>query len=85
MTTGITTELLPLTARPAWKALEAHYKNVAGLHLRALFGDDATRGERLTAEEPVGRRHVLVNGTPIRRDEVQLDSSVRPGMRPELG
>jgi len=42
-------------------------------------------GERLTAEEPVGLRHVLVNGTPIRRDEVQLHSSVRPGMRPELG
>jgi N-acyl-D-amino-acid deacylase len=42
-------------------------------------------GERLTAEEPVGLRHVLVNGTPIRRDEVQLDSSVRPGMRPQLG
>jgi N-acyl-D-aspartate/D-glutamate deacylase len=42
-------------------------------------------GERLTAEEPVGLRHVLVNGTPIRRDEVQLDTSVRPGMRPELG
>ncbi|HLM17979.1 MAG TPA: hypothetical protein VK549_09180, partial [Acidimicrobiia bacterium] len=42
-------------------------------------------GERLTAEEPVGLRHVLVNGTPIRRDEVQLDSSVRPGTRPELG
>jgi N-acyl-D-amino-acid deacylase len=41
-------------------------------------------GERLTAEEPVGLRHVLVNGTPIRRDEVQLDTSVRPGMRPEL-
>jgi N-acyl-D-aspartate/D-glutamate deacylase len=42
-------------------------------------------GERLTAEEPVGLRHVVVNGTPIRRDEVQLDASVRPGMRPELG
>jgi N-acyl-D-aspartate/D-glutamate deacylase len=42
-------------------------------------------GERLTAEEPVGLRHVLVNGTPIRRDEVQLDASVRPGMRPALG
>jgi len=41
-------------------------------------------GERLTAEEPVGLRHVLVNGTPIRRDEVQLDPSIRPGMRPEL-
>ena len=40
-------------------------------------------GERLTAEEPVGIRHVLVNGTPIRRDEVQLDTTQRPGMRPE--
>ena len=29
-------------------------------------------GERLTAEEPVGLRHVLVNGTPIRCDGVQL-------------
>jgi glucose-6-phosphate isomerase len=50
MTTGITTEPLPLTARPAWKALEAHYKNIRGTHLRALFADDPTRGERLTAE-----------------------------------
>jgi glucose-6-phosphate isomerase len=50
MTTGITAELLPLASRPAWKALEAHYKKVRGLHLRALFADDATRGERLNAE-----------------------------------
>jgi N-acyl-D-aspartate/D-glutamate deacylase len=42
-------------------------------------------GERLTAEDPVGLRHVLVNGTSIRRDEVQLDASVRPGVRPQLG
>jgi N-acyl-D-aspartate/D-glutamate deacylase len=41
--------------------------------------------ERLTAEEPTGVRHVLVNGTPIREDEEQLDvSGRRPGMRPEL-
>src|SRR4029450_9585138 len=52
MTTAITTELSPLTARPAWKALEAHYQNIRGRHLRALFADDATRGERLTAEGP---------------------------------
>ena len=40
--------------------------------------------ERLTAEEPTGVRHVLVNGTPIRADEQQLDLSTRrPGMRPE--
>jgi len=40
-------------------------------------------GERLTAEEPTGVRHVLVNGTPIRADGVQLDVSARrPGTRP---
>jgi N-acyl-D-aspartate/D-glutamate deacylase len=42
--------------------------------------------ERLTAEEPTGVRHVLVNGTPIRIDESQLDATgVRPGTRPEIG
>jgi N-acyl-D-amino-acid deacylase len=41
--------------------------------------------ERLTAEEPTGVRHVLVNGTPIRVDGVQCDASqLRPGMRPVI-
>jgi N-acyl-D-aspartate/D-glutamate deacylase len=41
--------------------------------------------ERLTAEEPTGVRHVLVNGTPIRADGEQLDlSDRRPGVRPEI-
>jgi N-acyl-D-aspartate/D-glutamate deacylase len=42
--------------------------------------------ERLTAEEPTGVRHVLVNGTPIRSDgHPQLDAlERRPGMRPEI-
>src|SRR6266571_2973686 len=48
--TKMMTEMLPLTARPAWKALQAHYEKIRGLHLRTLFADDATRGERLTAE-----------------------------------
>src|SRR5262245_33512071 len=48
--TAITTELLPLTARPAWKALAAHCEDIRGLHLRTLFADDENRGERLTAE-----------------------------------
>ncbi len=40
--------------------------------------------ERLTAEEPVGVRHMLVNGTPIRVDGTQADvQDVRPGTRPE--
>ena len=42
-------------------------------------------GERLTAEEPTGVRHVLVNGALIRRDEAQLDLlGQRPGTQPEI-
>jgi len=39
-----------LTARPAWKALEAHHQQVRGLHLRKLFAQDQGRGARMTAE-----------------------------------
>jgi glucose-6-phosphate isomerase len=46
MTAGIA----PLTARPAWKGLEAHYEKVRDIHLRTLFEHDPKRGERLTAE-----------------------------------
>jgi N-acyl-D-aspartate/D-glutamate deacylase len=42
--------------------------------------------ERLTADQPRGVRHVLVNGAPIRVDERSLVGSLerRPGARPEL-
>jgi glucose-6-phosphate isomerase len=40
----------PVTGRPAWKALQAHYAAMHGVHLRRLFADDPGRGERLTAE-----------------------------------
>jgi glucose-6-phosphate isomerase len=40
----------PLTARPAWKGLETHHRQVRDLHLRKLFADDSKRGERLTVE-----------------------------------
>jgi glucose-6-phosphate isomerase len=40
----------PLTQRPAWQALQAHYQQVGPLHLRKLFADDPRRGERFTAE-----------------------------------
>ncbi len=43
-------EPAPLRRRPAWKALEAHFQKVKGLHLRQLFAEDPGRGERLTAE-----------------------------------
>jgi glucose-6-phosphate isomerase len=40
----------PLRERPAWKALETHFQEVRGLHLRDLFASDPGRGERLVAE-----------------------------------
>jgi len=46
----MTAQIAPLTDRQAWKALEAHHKNIRELHLRKLFADDPKRGERLTAE-----------------------------------
>ena len=39
-----------LRDRLAWKALEQHHAEIAGLHLRELFAGDASRGERLTVE-----------------------------------
>ena len=53
---------------------------------RARVRDFPADAERLTAEEPTGMRHVLVNGTPIRLDGEQLDlTGRRPGVRPALG
>jgi glucose-6-phosphate isomerase len=39
-----------LTTLAAWKALEAHHKQIEGTHLRELFAQDSGRGERLTLE-----------------------------------
>ena len=44
------TKLAPLGERPAWKALQAHFQQVQGKHLRELFESDPARGERFTAE-----------------------------------
>jgi glucose-6-phosphate isomerase len=43
-------QIASLTECKAWKALEAHHKNIRELHLRKLFADDPKRGERMTAE-----------------------------------
>jgi glucose-6-phosphate isomerase len=39
-----------LTERPAWKALEAHHRQIRDVHLRRLFADDPQRGNRLVLE-----------------------------------
>jgi glucose-6-phosphate isomerase len=42
--------LKSLTRRPAWKALGTHHKTIREAHLRQLFAEDPTRGERFTTE-----------------------------------
>jgi glucose-6-phosphate isomerase len=44
---GRTTSLRRL---PEWRALEAHHRELAAHHLRALFAEDPRRGERLSLE-----------------------------------
>ena len=44
------TAIAPLTTRPAWTALEAHYAKIHDVHLRTLFTEDPTRGDRLAVE-----------------------------------
>jgi glucose-6-phosphate isomerase len=44
------TKTVPLAERAAWKALQAHAEQIHGRHLRELFAEDASRGERLTVE-----------------------------------
>jgi glucose-6-phosphate isomerase len=39
-----------LADQPAWKALEAHHRNISAVHLRDLFAQDPKRGERLALE-----------------------------------
>lgn len=46
----MTGPITPLTTRPVWKALEAHYAAFRALHLRTLFVDNPTRMGRMTAE-----------------------------------
>jgi glucose-6-phosphate isomerase len=40
----------PMTAMKAWKALRAHAKEIAGVHMRDLFAADATRGEKFAID-----------------------------------
>src|SRR5260370_14725154 len=41
---------MALSERPGWKALQAHYQQIQGKHLKQLFADDPARCERFTVE-----------------------------------
>ncbi|MGE0681027.1 MAG: glucose-6-phosphate isomerase [Candidatus Binatia bacterium] len=46
----MTTDIQSLSTGATWKNLETHYQKVQALHLRQLFADDPTRGERMATE-----------------------------------
>ncbi len=46
----MTTSIQSLSSCTAWKNLQSHHQKVRDLHLRKLFADDPTRGERMTIE-----------------------------------
>jgi glucose-6-phosphate isomerase len=46
----MSTDIPALGQRPAWHALAAHYEQLRHVHLRQLFADDSSRGERFVAE-----------------------------------
>ena len=46
----MTTPIARLTERQAWQRLEARHKKIGKLHLRKLFADHPTRGERMTVD-----------------------------------
>ena len=46
----MTTKLAPLGERPAWKALQSHYEQIRDGHLKELFAEDSSRGDRFTVE-----------------------------------
>ncbi len=44
------TTVTPLNKLPAWTALARHHAEIRDLHLRALFAEDPSRSERMSAE-----------------------------------
>jgi len=46
----MTNATMPLTNRPAWKALKSHFTEIEKKHLRDLFAADATRGTTMTID-----------------------------------
>jgi len=61
---------IPLTDRPAWKALAAHHAKIRDLHLRDLFAADPGRGQRMTAD--VGGLHLDYSKNRITEETVAL-------------
>jgi glucose-6-phosphate isomerase len=73
-----------LTRRQAWKALQAHYREVRDLHLRDLFANDSGRGERLTAEAAGIFLDYSKNRITDETLKLLVDLAEESGLRPRI-
>jgi len=69
---------------PAWEAVAAHHRSVAGAHLRELFASDPSRGTRLVAT--AGDLYLDYSKHPVTDETVQLLLAVveAAGMRERI-
>ena len=74
----------PLTNRKAWKALEAHYQKVRGLHLRQFFAEDSKRGERMTVEAAGIFLDYSKNRVTDETVKLLIQLAVESGLRPQI-
>jgi len=74
----------PLTQRKAWRALAAHYRTARKRHLRALFGKDPKRGERMVAEAAGLFLDYSKNRVTDRTLRLLLDLAAESGLRARI-
>ena len=73
---------VPLRERKAWQALQRHYAEIAGRHLRDLFADDPERGETADAPRRPGCTSTTPRtGSPTRPCGCSSSSPRSPGWR----
>jgi len=76
--------LEPLTNRKAWKALQTHYETVRKYHLRALFAEDAGRGERMAVEAAGIYFDYSKNRATDETIQLLLQLAEESGLRPRI-
>ncbi len=80
----MTAQIARRNERTAWHRLAAHHKKVSTLHLRKLFADDPTRGERMTVE--TGGLYLDYSKNRITDEtlELLLDLAHKSGLRARI-
>jgi N-acyl-D-aspartate/D-glutamate deacylase len=82
--TGVQADILGVTDRGylrpgAWADIAVFDPDTIAPGPVRRVRDFPADAERLTADQPTGMRHVVVNGTPVQIDGTRVESDARPG------